>query len=87
VEDLITSDQPLAQHLTKGVKFEVGADLAGGLRNLILNTPELIELLPLLPIFMFNINSTNEITFDDFNEIKDHELLQPFLPSFKDIFS
>lgn len=77
-EELLTSDKPLVEHLTKGFKMEYELVFLRNLKQALLEGLEgaaAAEVLTAMgPAFALSSNSSVDLTFDDFDEVREHPM-------------
>lgn len=95
VADIMASADPLLKEINKGVSVEVQLELIAQLKKIIfdlLKDSDVIEsdLAPFLmgvsPLILLTLNGNVNLTFDDYNDLKDLPMLEPFLANFNQLF-
>ena len=95
VADVMASKDPLVQELNKGLSVEIQLELIAQLKKIIfdlLKDSEVVEsaLAPFLmgvsPIILLTLNGQVDLAFDDYNELKDLPMLEPFMANFNQLF-
>lgn len=91
----MASKGPLVEELNKGLSVEIQLELIAQLKKIIfdlLKDSEVVEsaLAPFLmgvsPIILLTLNGQVDLAFEDFNELKDLPMLEPFMANFNQIF-
>lgn len=91
----MASKDPLVQELNKGLSVEIQLELIAQLKKIIfdlLKDSEVVEsaLAPFLmgvsPIILLTLNGQVDLAFDDYNELKDLPMLEPFMANFNQLF-
>ena len=93
--DIMASSDPLISELNKGFSVEVQLELIAQLKKIIfdlLKDSEVVEsdLAPFLmgvsPLILLTLNGQVDLAFEDYDELKDLPLLEPFLANFNQLF-
>ena len=88
-EEVLSSDKPLLEHLTKGFKVEYELVFLKNLKKALLEEvkdPGIQHVLKMMgPAFALSSNSSVDLTFDDFDEVREHPMADHFLVSLAQI--
>ena len=90
----MASKDPLVQELNKGLSVEIQLELIAQLKEIIFDLikdsevveSELAPFLPVAPIILLTLNGQVDLAFDDYNELKDLPMLEPFMANFNQLF-
>lgn len=88
-EEVINSDKPLLEHLNKGFKVEYELCFLRNIKKALMEgikdqqTQEFLKMMG--PAFALSSNSSVDLTFDDFDEVREHPLANQMLISLSQI--
>jgi hypothetical protein len=94
LKDMLSGEEPLLAQLNKGLKLKVAVDVMANFKKVIfavLKDPALGEVLGpfafiLAPIVLLQMNASLNLTFDDFEELKELPMMEPLLANFGQLF-
>jgi hypothetical protein len=94
LKDIISSEEPLLAQVNKGFKLKLAIDVLSNFKKVIfavLNDPALGESLGtfayiLAPVVLLQLNANLNLTFDDFEELKELPMMEPLLANFGQLF-
>jgi len=95
VADIMASNDPLINELNKGFSVEVQLELIKQLKKVVfdlLKDSDVVEsdLAPFLmgvsPLILLTLNGQVDLAFEDYEELKDLPLLEPFMANFNQLF-
>jgi len=89
-EEIITADKPLLEHLMKGFKFSWDFVFLKNIKKILLEEMQRTEkgkegLEMMGPAFALTSNSSIDLSFDDFDEVKEHPMADSILLSLEQI--
>lgn len=91
----MSSEQPIAKSLAKGFKFTHTQCLIGNLKKVFVELSKsekeehqmmMMQAMIFAPLSMLQVSANLNITFDDFEEIEEHPMAQPFMATFDQLF-
>lgn len=95
IEEIMSSQEPIAKSLAKGFKFTHTQCLIGNLKKVFLELSKseneehqmmISQAMIAAPLTMLQLNANLNIQFDDFEEIEEHPMAAPFLANFGQLF-
>lgn len=95
IDEIMASEEPMLKSLAKGFKVTHTQCLIGNMKKLLLELSKTedetkkmfaMQALMVAPLTMLQMNANLNITFDDFEEIESHDMAQPFLATFNQLF-
>lgn len=95
VKDILNSETPLINELCKGFSFELQLEVIANLKKIIfdlLKDSETLEsdlapfLMGISPIILLTLNGKVDLNFEDYDEVKELPMMEPFLANFNQLF-
>lgn len=93
LKEVMNSDQPMLEHLSKGFKVTLDLSLISNVKEAILeklkdeDSQDMVNIFRALgPAFMLALKGNMNFTFDDFEDLRENPMMAAFMPSFSDLF-
>ena len=95
VKDILASETPLINELCKGFSVEVQLEFIEQLKKIIfdlLRDSETLEsdlapfLMGISPILLLTMNGNVDLNFEDYEDVKNLPMMEPFLANFNQLF-